>query len=113
MINRMLDRVMVVVCCLLFPFLLGASTMIDPTRPPGTLFNPAGTDSSAGSLTVSAIFIYPNYRVAIINGRPVMVGDHLGDFTITSIMPFTVELIGSQNNQEVLPLVATVKQERP
>ncbi len=98
--------------CLLLACLLGASTlMTDPTRPPGTVLTPAGA-ASQGSLTVNAIFIYPNYRSAIINGQIVMIGDHLGDYTITSITPFAVELSGPQNSQEVLPLVTPVKQER-
>lgn len=97
---------------MLLPFLMGAATnMIDPTRPPDIIFSPKSYSSNQ-PLKVTAIYVHSNYRLAIINGQVVKTGDHLGEFTITTINPYTVELTGSQNNQLVLPLTVTIKQQK-
>jgi len=99
---------------LLSPFLIGiligAVNQTDPTRPPKLKSTAQGTFSQPFKLT--AIFVYPQYSVAIINGKPVKVGDHIDEFTVTTIRPYTVELTGPQNYKEVLPLVTPVIQNR-
>jgi len=93
------------------PFCANAAELVDPTRPPDSQF--VTKPVNAGQpLSLTAIFIYPNYRLAIINGQPLMVGDHINEFTITAITPFTVELMRSQDSKEVLSLTLTVKRLR-
>src|SRR3990167_5164008 len=86
---------------ILLPGWTGAVEMVDPTRPPDRVLTPA----KAQPLTLTAIFIYPHKRIAIINGQAVTMGDRVGEFTITSINTYSVELVGSQNNREMLQLV--------
>ena len=90
--------------------LLGA-TLIDPTRPPGADIT-SQAEVAGSPLQLTAVFIYPYSRMAIINGKTVRIGEHIGDFTVTSIEPFAVELTGTQDNKEVLLLVPTVKSKR-
>jgi hypothetical protein len=94
---------------LLTPFMLGALAMQDPTRPPNVSTNPNAAEVGQ-PLAVTAIFVYPNRRIAIVNGQNVVVGDHVGELTVTSINQDTVELEGPQHTREVLQLVEPVKQ---
>ena len=89
------------------PLLLGATAMHDPTEPPGY----QGADAK-NPFGLSAIFIYPHRRFAIINGAEMEVGNHLGEYIITTITPNTVELTGNGNTLEVLQLITSVKQAR-
>lgn len=93
-------------------FLIGAVIAIDPTRPP--TFTTVTTDpsASAGNLNLTAIFVYPTYKMAIINNRSLLVGDRLGEYTVTNIEQNTVELADPQNNKMTLTLVNQVKQIR-
>ena len=87
----------------------GATPRIDPTRPPKSKM----TSSTPNlPLQLTAIFIYPNYSVAIISGKAVKVGDQIDEFTVTTIRPFTVELSGPQNIKEVLQLLTPIIQKR-
>lgn len=100
---------------LLLPGLISAaSALVDPTQPPVTIYSPSlmGGPKSLQTLQVTAIYIYPTHRLAIVNGVPVKTGDHIGEFTITAINPYTVELTGPMDRKEVLKLVVNVKQER-
>ncbi|MBA3661729.1 MAG: hypothetical protein H0W64_08385 [Gammaproteobacteria bacterium] len=87
-----------------------APPLVDPTRPPDGL-NPS-QNTATGPLTVSAIYIFPTYRFAMINNLPVKVGDRIGGFTITNITSYTVELFGTQNEKLVLELVTSIKHAR-
>lgn len=93
--------------CLL---LLGAAMPVDPTRPPG-YNDPVLEISQKKSLDLTAIFIYPTYRLAIINSQPLKVGDKINEYTVTSISANTVELNGPENTQEVLQVAASVKKQ--
>ena len=99
---------MLLIC---LPCLLGVSSLTDPTRPPGVIFGPQNTASSQ-PLQLTAVFIYPNYRLAIINDQVALIGDHIGEFTITTISPYAVELTGPQNAKSVLTLTVPLKQEK-
>lgn len=92
--------------------LLGAAepvdTLTDPTRPPVSVYQPEAA-SSQGAMIVTGIFIYPTYKVAIIDGKASTIGSQIGEYTITTITPNTVELAGSENTQQVLTLVKPVK----
>lgn len=95
----------------LFSPVILAADMRDPTQPP-IQFLPAkeggGPEPTYG---LTALFIRPNYQAAIINDEILYVGNHLGEYTITSISSNGVELQGSQNNREFLQLVPPVRQE--
>lgn len=88
--------------------LVGAS-LPDPTRPPDDLL-PVGTKLKvSGALQVTAIFIYQDYRYALINGQRAAVGDKIGEYTIINIQHDTVELKGSKDNSMILTLLPKVK----
>lgn len=90
------------------PGLLWAVDMVDPTKPPLVLMTPQ-TLTMNQPLELTAIFIYPKYRFAIINGVIMKPGDKIGEFTITMINPYTVELTGPQGTQQLLQLVIPIK----
>ena len=94
---------------MLYPVWTWASNLADPTRPPG--FVGTGTANNK-SLEVTAIFIYPTHRIAIINGQVLMVGDKINEFTVTTIEPNTVELVGSEQHVETLSLTMPVKEKK-
>lgn len=94
----------------LLPLLTGLDTMVDPTRPPGVITSPTANTTTAQPLELTAVFIYPSYRMAIIGNQKAMISDHIGEFIVTNILPYTVELTGQQNNKVILQLAAPVKQ---
>jgi hypothetical protein len=92
--------------------LTGAAAIVDPTRPSDNLM-PAGKSLVIeGKPKLSAIFIYPNRRMAIINGNLVKIGDKIDSYTIINIQDDTVELNGLLNDSLVLPLLPTIRQTR-
>jgi len=80
--------------------------MDDPTRPPFSIL----TSREVQPLILTAIFTYPNGKMAIVNGRSVKIGDRIEEFTVTSITAYNVELIGPLHNKETLWLVTPIKQ---
>lgn len=92
--------------------LIAAVNLTDPTRPPQVPSTTNTTATPKQLLTVSAIFIYPNYKLAIINSQTVTIGDHINEYIVTTINPDTVELTGPQNSKEVLRLFLPVKQRK-
>lgn len=105
-IDKTLIQLMILFCALLF---IGAIPKVDPTRPPKSA---SVSGKSNQPLQLTAIFIYPKYSIAIINGKIVKVGDQIDEFTVTTIRPFTVELNGPQNSKEVLQLITPVRKIR-
>lgn len=91
--------------------LMGGVELRDPTKPPDApgVTSVTGSSSAEASGTVTAIFDYPDHRVAIVDNRVVQQGDRIGEFTITAITPYTVELAGTNNSKQVLELVSTIK----
>ncbi len=61
-----------------------AGEIRDPMRPPQR--NAAQPAAVAATLVVSALFIGPTRRAAIVNGRLVHEGDTLGSFTIVALL---------------------------
>lgn len=86
-----------------------AQELVDPTRPPAALLTPIQDIKVKGPLQVTAIFIYPTRRIAIINDHLAQVGDQVGSYTIINIQRDTVELKGVQDKSMVLNLVTDVK----
>lgn len=108
-LNRSVSKLVPV---LLAPLLIAAAGMVDPTRPPNFSVTPHTAAGPSQALQVTAIFIYPHYQLAIINGQSVMVGDKINDFIVTSISHDAVELTGPENEKESLPLTMDVKQRK-
>src|SRR3990167_6425642 len=88
--------------------LMGFTDVADPTRTPHV----SSSDStvSVQSFILTAVFIQDGHRVAVVGGQPVQVGDQLGQFIVTAITPYTVELVGSQNERQILQLVTSIKE---
>jgi len=105
-------RYYVFCCFLLSSFAATGEGLIDPTRPPTYQDSVSSKAQYTDNFILSAVLISPQRRLAIINGQQVMVGDKLGEFTITSISSNTVELIGPENRKQLLQLAAPVKKPR-
>lgn len=90
---------------------------ISPQAQPLAGATPAATDIAATPpapiFVITAIFEFPKYRIAVINGQYLKVGDKIDEFTITTITPYTVELRGPDNTSQVLNLFTQVKAPAP
>ena len=88
------------------------SSIHDPTEPTAD-FKPTKTTETKEinyrSLNLTGIFIKPDSRTAIIDGKVYHEGDAVGEYIITNIHVDTVELVGTTNNREVLQLAAPIK----
>lgn len=74
----------------------------DPTRPlGGRVMAPAPTPApvQAPASVLQSILVSPQRRLAVINGRTVGIGDHVGDAVVAEILPYEVVL--HRNGQEV------------
>jgi len=97
---------------LLLPFCMGAS-YTDPTRPPESILSHSekkGLPASAHTLSLTAIFIYQHYQIAIINNQAVRTGDRISEYVVTSISKDAVELTGANDDRILLRLTPSVKQ---
>lgn len=92
------------VCCL-----TGAAQLRDPTRPPNVLLPDSKSIDTSGPLQLSAVFIYPDRRLALINSQYASVGDKVGSYTVINIQRDTVELKDTENAQVRLSVVPDVK----
>lgn len=86
--------------------------MVDPTRPPDNLIPAGNILKSSRAPVLSAIYISPKRRFALINNELVKAGDKVGAYTIINIQRDTVELTDSQSTPVTLFLLPTVKQAR-
>jgi hypothetical protein len=108
MINYFLAIIAILIGLATNSVLAATTKMTDPTRPPGTIFAPQ-TYSATEPSELTAVFIYPTYRLAIINKQMVKIGDQVGEFSVTSINAYSVELTGPEKNKVVLQLTTYVK----
>ncbi|OGT45851.1 MAG: hypothetical protein A3E83_00545 [Gammaproteobacteria bacterium RIFCSPHIGHO2_12_FULL_41_20] len=90
--------------------LMGFTEVADPTRPP--YVDAKDSKFSSQSYILTAVFIQNGRRIAIVGGQPVREGDRLGQFIVTAITPYTVELVGSENERQILQLVPAIKKKR-
>ena len=76
--------------------LSGGSEVVDPTRPPGgasqAVSLPADGRSGEG-LELQSLLLGEGRRLAIINGRPVRVGEQVRGFTVQNILKREVVLV--------------------
>lgn len=103
------DRSVLLVALLACWYLTGATPLVDPTRPPDIRTSDSKKLADTGPLHLSAVFLYPNRRIAIISGQLAKVGDQIGAYTITNIQRDTVELKGSEESPVNLMLLPTIK----
>ena len=90
-----------------------AATLLDPTRPPRAVLATLQREGNLPKpLMLTAVFIHPQYRLAIISGQAVKLGGTINGFTVTAITPYTVELLGPSNTKETLTLIEPVKRRR-
>jgi len=75
--------------------LLGAD-LEDPTRPPARPPVHAEIEDGAATSTLRSIRISPDDRVAVIDGRPVRIGDRVGDAVVVAIDLAGVRLRGAR-----------------
>lgn len=94
------------------PLLARAGEVLpDPTEP--ALIAPAATSGPAPSVghALSAVWIGPKRRVAVINGRAVKVGDSIDGASVLSIEASGVR-IRAADGEKVLSLASGVRKER-
>lgn len=85
------------------------AALTDPTRPPGAGASAAG--GQAGS-RLQSVLISPGRRVAVIDGKNVVVGDKVGDATVVRISESEVVLRRAQG-RETLKLFPAVDKTMP
>ncbi len=91
-----------------------AQTLSDPMRPPA-FAAPAGTaegEPSAGALVLQSTLMSEGRRIAMIGGKPVKVGDRIGEARIVAIEPTSVTLREGASDR-VLELYQGVDITRP
>lgn len=106
MINRPVNSLILILLSLV---MIGATDYPDPTRPPNFQTAVDSQDTTPTNLILTAIFTYPTFNMAIINGNAYKQGDKLGEYTITRIALNTVELSGPENSTQELTLTTSVK----
>jgi MSHA biogenesis protein MshK len=90
-----------------------AQALSDPMRPPA-FANPAsaGESSSGAGLVLQSTLLSKGRRIAMIDGKPMKVGDRIGSARIISIDPGAVTL-REANKTRVLQLYPGVEVTRP
>jgi MSHA biogenesis protein MshK len=68
-----------------------AQALSDPTRPPA-LGDAAGEAAPAAAFRLQSVLISRGRRIAVIDGRTVVVGDKVGDATLAAIAETEVSL---------------------
>ena len=88
-----------------------AASLPDPTRPPQRFAVPTTSDLVvADNWQLGSILIAPQRRVAVINGRPLSVGDQVGGAKVMAIESGQVHLRRGSRTivLELLPVRPTV-----
>jgi len=110
--NHKPGHLVLLVALLASSCLTGAVQLVDPTRPPDALIPNSQKLAIEGPLKLTATFIYPDRRIAIISDQVVMVGNQVDTYTIINIQRDTVELKGSDETPVTLTLLPAVKTAR-
>jgi len=86
----------------------------DPTRPPDLVLfklnQRSANEVMNSTQRLTAIFVYPHYKIAIIDNQVKRTGDRVGEYVVTSIKRNVVELTGNHNKRMMLKLSPTIKQ---
>lgn len=76
----------------------------DPTRPPGRSSSSTAakiTTAPTPRLELTSILVAPERRVAVINGRPLQVGERIGDYKVVDIQ---FDLVQVKNDNRLISL---------
>jgi MSHA biogenesis protein MshK len=87
----------------------GATTLDDPMRPPRAAS--AAATAQTPSWTLESTLVADAQRSAIVNGRPVEVGDWVGGARVLAINPGRVRLAGPQGEFTLSLRTPTIRQE--
>lgn len=105
-ICRLIMKRLVAITLLLFTACATSGAVVgelpDPTRPlGGRTVAPAPTPAPVHvpASVLQSILVSPQRRLAVISGRTVSVGDHVGDAVVVEILPYEVVL--QRSGQEV------------
>lgn len=88
---------------------LTAAELVDPTRPPWAI--DATPTLAKDSLVLSAIFITPKQRLAVVNDQFLKIGDHYAGFEVINIEINKVQLKGPSGILELRLITQPVKQQ--
>ena len=96
------------------PYLAQAQALSDPMRPPAFAApgGAAGEQTSGGGLVLQSTLLSNGRRIAMIDGKPMNVGDRIGGARIMSIDPGAVTL-REANTTTVLRLYPGVEVTNP
>lgn len=100
--HRVLSIVLVAAGMLLAPAAVPAEPMRDPTRP--TRVQEPAPVQRVRALTVSAVFVSGDRRLAIVNGQRVREGDAINDAIVSKIEADKVSFLRN-NKTLVVPLL--------
>lgn len=71
-----------------------AENFQDPTRPPSTFAAPGSAVAETADVPVlQSVLISPNRKVAVISGKTLQVGDHVGDARVSRITETEVVMV--------------------
>ncbi|MFT3734139.1 MAG: hypothetical protein QM776_03805 [Rhodocyclaceae bacterium] len=103
-----------VIAVLCLPLWAGAAEFHDPTRPapaflPGASSAPQSTEA-AEAFALEAVQRSSRRATALINGRRLVVGDHIGAYRLESLGADTAVLV-SPSGRRVLRVAAAVKKQ--
>ncbi len=93
-------RLPLIAACALVATGVSAATLEDPLRPPGR--SPAAAPAVAptgGPLVLTSTMVSAGRRVAIINDRPVQLGERIGPWRLVAIEPGQVRLEGAAGSR--------------
>jgi len=79
------SRLSLFLALVLLPTAASRAELPDPTRPSYVIGSAQDAGSPAAALTLSAVFISGDTRIAVVNGRRVRVGETVDDATVSRI----------------------------
>lgn len=88
----------------------GIAPIPDPTRPPDYLPTQGVAAGTSQQFKLQAIYIHTNKSQVMLDGRLYQLGDKYGEYTITTIEPYTVELKSTDGQVQLLHLAQPIKQ---
>lgn len=78
----------------------GAQTLPDPTRPPATLYAPAGASAAAPAVPqLQSVLVAQGRRVAVIDGETYRVGDQYKGRRLAAVGDTEVVLVRGKERQ--------------
>jgi MSHA biogenesis protein MshK len=88
----MAQRLTVLAACCFLAGAASAQPLLDPTRPPAARPLEPRASGPAPATRLQSILVSSGRSIAVIDGRPVGVGERIGDATVVSIEPQEVTL---------------------